>query len=56
VGSAIVLRAWVPDLDDDIVRPARAAGHPDAAIASLAGPLTDLADALTRRRARPRPR
>jgi len=38
----IVFRAWVPDLRRDIVRPARAAGATDAAIAALSSPLPDL--------------
>lgn len=40
--SAVVLRGWVPDLVSEVVAPARAAGHGDAAIAALAGPLPDL--------------
>ncbi len=43
----VVLRAWVPDLWRDIVRPARAAGATDAEIAALAGPLPDLGALLT---------
>jgi mannose-6-phosphate isomerase len=36
------LHGWVPDLQRDIVDPARAAGAGDDAIAKLAGPLDDL--------------
>lgn len=43
---AVLLRAWVPDLVAEVVTPARAAGHADAAIAALAGPLPDLAEAI----------
>jgi mannose-6-phosphate isomerase len=43
-----VLRAWTPDLAEDIVAPARAAGTSLAAIAALAAPLSDLADAGAR--------
>ena len=41
-----VMRGWVPDLWRDVVGPARAAGHPDAAIAELAGELDDVRSAL----------
>lgn len=44
--SAVLLRAWIPDLSAEIVAPARAAGHDDAAIAALAGPLPDVAAAM----------
>ena len=44
---AVVLRAWVPDLVADIVRPARAAGATDQEIAALANPLGDVRRALT---------
>lgn len=43
----VVARAWVPDLWRDIVRPARAAGASDAAIAALSSPLPDLQALLT---------
>ena len=42
----LVVRAWVPDLDRDVIRPARAAGAAPEAIAALAHPLPDLAAAL----------
>jgi mannose-6-phosphate isomerase len=41
-----VLRAWVPDLQQDIIEPARAAGADDAAIAALGGASSDLRNAL----------
>ena len=44
--GATVMRGWVPDLWRDVVGPARAAGHPDAAIAELAGELDDVRSAL----------
>jgi len=47
VEPAVLLRAWVPDLRREIVDPARAAGHCDAAIAALAGPLPDLRATIT---------
>lgn len=40
--AAVVLRGWIPDLVSEVIVPARAAGHGDAAIAALAGPLPDL--------------
>jgi mannose-6-phosphate isomerase len=39
---SVLLRAWVPDLMHEIVRPAQAVGAPDDAIAALAGGLLDL--------------
>jgi mannose-6-phosphate isomerase len=39
---SVLLRAWVPDLMHEIVRPAQAMGAPDDAIAALAGGLLDL--------------
>ena len=39
-------RGWVPDLLREVIQPARAAGHSDAAIAALSGPLDDLAKLL----------
>jgi len=42
---SVLLRAWVPNLLADIVRPALAAGHDPEAIARLAGPLPDLRQA-----------
>ncbi len=44
MAPATVLRAWVPDLAADIIRPAGAAGAAPEDIARLAGPLTDLRD------------
>jgi mannose-6-phosphate isomerase len=49
---AVTVRAWVPDLGRDIVRPARAAGAPDTAIAALAGSLPDLRAFLSQTAAR----
>jgi mannose-6-phosphate isomerase len=43
---SVLLRAWVPDLMLEIVRPARELGVPDSAIAALAGGLPDVADCL----------
>lgn len=45
-GSAVVLRAWVPDLQSEVIAPARTAGASDADIAALSGPLPDLRDLL----------
>ena len=39
---AMLLRTWVPDLDAEIVRPARMSQATEAAIMALAGGLTDL--------------
>jgi mannose-6-phosphate isomerase len=38
----VLLRSWVPDLMQDVIRPARDAGAPDEQIAALAGSLDDL--------------
>lgn len=43
---AVVLRGWVPDLAQEIVRPARAEGASDDEIAALAAPLNDLRRAI----------
>ena len=43
---AVVLRAWVPDLHQDIAQPARASGASEEAIAALSGPLPDLRQAM----------
>jgi mannose-6-phosphate isomerase len=43
---SVLLRAWVPDLMLEIVRPARELGVPDSAIAALAGGLSDVANHL----------
>jgi len=40
--STTLLRAWIPDLQDDIVKAGRAAGAKDEQIMSLAGALPDL--------------
>ena len=40
--GAVLLRTWVPDLEAEIVGPARAAGAADDAIARLAEPLPDV--------------
>lgn len=42
IAPGIVLRGWVPDLERDVIRPARAGGAGAAAIAALAGPLDHL--------------
>lgn len=41
-GEIVVLRSWVPDLQTEIVEPARLAGSSDRAIARLGAPLLDL--------------
>lgn len=41
-----LLRAWVPDLEQDVILPARAAGAGDAAIAALGGETGDVAATL----------
>lgn len=46
LSPAVVLRAWVPDLAAEIVRPARAAGVADQEIDALASPLGDVRQAL----------
>lgn len=46
VMPGVVMRAWVPDLRRDVVRPARDAGASDEAIAALASSLPDLAEVL----------
>jgi mannose-6-phosphate isomerase len=43
---AMLLRTWVPDLDAEILRPARIAQAPEVAIAALAGSLPDLGRAV----------
>ncbi len=43
----VLLRTWVPNLETEIVAPARAVGAGDRAIAGLAGALPDVRDALT---------
>jgi mannose-6-phosphate isomerase len=43
---AMLLRTWVPDLDAEILRPARIAHAPEVAIAALAGSLPDLGGAV----------
>jgi mannose-6-phosphate isomerase len=43
---SVVLHAWVPDLVNDVISPLRRVGASDTQIASLSGPLPDLADAL----------
>lgn len=48
VAPAVLLRAWVPDLERDVVLPARAAGAELATVAALSGPLPDLARILGR--------
>ncbi|MFM8594892.1 MAG: type I phosphomannose isomerase catalytic subunit [Chloroflexota bacterium] len=45
---AVVLRGWVPDLLEDVIRPARAEGASDEEIAALAAPLEDLRQAIRR--------
>lgn len=42
----VLLRFWAPDLEQDIVRPARAAAISPRAIAALSAPLDDLATVL----------
>ena len=39
---AMLLRTWVPDLEAEILRPARIAQATEAAILALAGGLSDL--------------
>jgi mannose-6-phosphate isomerase len=43
---AMLLRTWVPDLDAEILRPARIAQAPEVAIVALAGSLPDLGGAV----------
>ena len=49
--DSVILRGWVPDLEREVIAPARAAGASDAAIRGLGVPVVDEADA-TRRPAR----
>ncbi|MFM9105723.1 MAG: class I mannose-6-phosphate isomerase [Chloroflexota bacterium] len=42
----VALRGWVPDLRQDVIRPARDAGASDASIAALAGDLDDIRELL----------
>jgi mannose-6-phosphate isomerase len=44
--QGVLLRGWVPDLIQDIIRPARDAGASDAQIAALSGELDDLRSLL----------
>jgi mannose-6-phosphate isomerase len=46
IAPAMLLRTWVPDLDAEILRPARIAQAPEVAIAALAGSLPDLGGAV----------
>lgn len=47
IAPAVLLRAWVPDLAADVVRPARISGANDQEIGALAGPLPDIRDLLS---------
>ncbi len=47
LSPAVLLRTWVPNLETEIVAPARAVGASDRAIGRLAGALPDVSDALT---------
>ena len=38
-GDSVVLRGWVPDLEREVIAPARAAGASEAAIRSLGVPM-----------------
>jgi mannose-6-phosphate isomerase len=46
IAPAMLLRTWVPDLDAEILRPARIAQAPEVVIAALAGSLPDLGGAV----------
>jgi mannose-6-phosphate isomerase len=46
--GSIVLRGWVPDLERDVIAPARSAGASDAALRRLGVPLADAVDAIGR--------
>jgi mannose-6-phosphate isomerase len=46
--DGVVLRGWVPDLEREVIAPARAAGASDAALRSLGVPLPDAAAASRR--------
>jgi uncharacterized protein YjlB len=42
--DSVVLRGWVPDLEREVMAPARAAGASDSALRSLGVPLPDAAN------------
>jgi mannose-6-phosphate isomerase len=42
--ASVVMRGWVPDLEREVIAPARAAGASDAALRSLGVPLPDMVD------------
>jgi hypothetical protein len=42
--DSVLLRGWVPDLEREIITPARAAGASDAAICSLGVPMDNSVD------------
>ena len=45
---SVVMRGWVPDLEREVIAPARAAGASDAALRSLGVPLPDVVDPCRR--------
>ena len=50
--DSVVLRGWVPDLEREVMTPARAAGASEAAIRSLGVPMADVVDPGRRAAAR----
>jgi mannose-6-phosphate isomerase len=46
--ASVVLRGWVPDLEREVIAPARAAGASDAALSRLGVPMADADDATRR--------
>ena len=54
--ASVVLRGWVPDLERDIVHPARAAGASEASIRSLGVPMDEPAGVTRHAQGEPAPR
>jgi hypothetical protein len=54
--DSIVLRGWVPDLEREIMTPARAAGASQAAIRRLGVPMDDMVDVSGHATGEPVPR
>jgi mannose-6-phosphate isomerase len=55
-GDSVVLRGWVPDLEREIIAPARAAGASEAAIRNLGVSMGTVEDATMRAGREPRAR
>ena len=55
-GDSVVLRGWVPDLEREIIAPARAAGASEAAIRNLGVSMGTVEDATMRAAREPRAR